>query len=145
MKKLFLVIFLLSFYVSSAQAQSKDFLGIFFMDNYPVTGCEVMKVRHTAIRSTTEFRAPEREEFNNDKNFSKIIHGYQTDLLSEAQSIAKKEGYNAIIGGQFIINTHYQGASDLGAVDGNIGYGVGSMTFIGHPVYIICAEVAREQ
>ena len=143
MKRLFFVICAMFLFVSPTYAQNKDFLGIFFIDNYPVTGCEITKIRPSAIRSTTEFRAPEREEFNNDKNFSKIIHKYQSDLLSEAQNIAKKEGYNAIIGSQFLTNTHYQGVENLGAVDGNIGYGVGSMTFIGHPVYIICAEIAR--
>ena len=145
MKHLLITVLICIFLSTSySYAQDKKFLGIFFMDSYPVTGCEVIKIRPTAIRSTTEFRAPEREEFNNDKNFTKVIHKYQTDLLAEAQNVSKKEGYNAIIGSQFLINTHYEGASNLGAVDGNIGYGVGSMTFIGHPVYIICAEVASE-
>ncbi len=120
----------------------KDFLGVFFLESYPVTGCEIIKVRPSVIRSTTEFRAPEREEFNNNKNFSKIIHSYQGDLIAEAQSIAEKEGYNAIIGSKFYINNHYQGAADLGAVDGNIGYGLGSITYIGHPVFIVCEDLA---
>lgn len=145
--RIILIILIICCLASMAYAQNraaKDFLGVFFLETYPVTGCEIVKMRSTPIRSTTEFRAPEREEFNNDKNFSKIIHKYQTDLLNEAQSIARKEGYNAVIGSKFLTNTHYQGAANLGAVDGNIGYGVGSMTFIGHPVFIICADLAGE-
>lgn len=122
--------------------KDSSFLGIFFSENYPVVGCEILKIRSTAIRSTTEFRAPEREEFNNNRNFSKIIHKYQGDLLSDAEKIAKKEGYNAVIGSKFYINNHYQGVSNLGSVDGNIGYGLGSITFIGHPVYIVCEDLA---
>lgn len=156
MKKIFLVLMLclMTAAYSSAQdmaekkstvnnnSKSKEFLGVFFIDSYPVTGCEIIKIRPSVIRSTTEFRAPEREEFNNNKNFSKIIHSYQGDLITEAQSIAEKEGYNAIIGSKFYINTHYQGVSDLGAVDGNIGYGLGSITYVGHPVFIVCEELA---
>lgn len=156
MKKIFLVLMLCFMTTAYASAQdmaekkstvnnnskSKEFLGVFFIDSYPVTGCEIIKIRPSVIRSTTEFRAPEREEFNNNKNFSKIIHSYQGDLITEAQSIAEKEGYNAIIGSKFYINTHYQGVSDLGAVDGNIGYGLGSMTYIGHPVFIVCEDLA---
>lgn len=127
---------------SNNNSKSKEFLGVFFIDSYPVTGCEIIKIRPSVIRSTTEFRAPEREEFNNNKNFSKIIHSYQGDLITEAQSIAEKEGYNAIIGSKFYINTHYQGVANLGAVDGNIGYGLGSITYIGHPVYIVCEDLA---
>ncbi len=130
--------------VSIPNKKNKEFLGIFFIDTYPVTGCEVIKIRPSVIRSTTEFRAPEREEFNNNRNFSKVMHKYQGDLIDEAQSIAEKEGYNAIIGSSFLVNTHYQGASNLGAVDGNIGYGVGSITYIGHPVYIVCEDLAGE-
>lgn len=88
--------------------KSKEFLGIFFIETYPVTGCEIIKIRPSVIRSTTEFRAPEREEFNNDRNFSKVMHKYQGDLIDEAKSIAEKEGYNAIIGSKFLVNTHYQ-------------------------------------
>lgn len=128
--------------VSTSNSKSKEFLGVFFIDSYPVTGCEIIKIRPSVIRSTTEFRAPEREEFNNNRNFSKVMHKYQGDLIDEAQSIAEKEGYNAIIGSKFLVNTHYQGASNLGAVDGNIGYGVGSITYIGHPVYIVCEDLA---
>lgn len=156
MKKIFLVLMLCFITTAYASAQdmaekkstvnnnskSKEFLGVFFIDSYPVTGCEIIKIRPSVIRSTTEFRAPEREEFNNNKNFSKIIHSYQGDLITEAQSIAEKEGYNAIIGSKFYINTHYQGVSDLGAVDGNIGYGLGSITYIGHPVFIVCEDLA---
>ena len=156
MKKIFLVLMLCFMTTAYASAQdmaekkstvnnnskSKEFLGVFFIDSYPVTGCEIIKIRPSVIRSTTEFRAPEREEFNNNKNFSKIIHSYQGDLITEAQSIAEKEGYNAIIGSKFYINTHYQGVSDLGAVDGNIGYGLGSITYIGHPVFIVCEDLA---
>lgn len=156
MKKIFLVLMLCLMTTAYASAQdmaekkstvnnnskSKEFLGVFFIDSYPVTGCEIIKIRPSVIRSTTEFRAPEREEFNNNKNFSKIIHSYQGDLIIEAQSIAEKEGYNAIIGSKFYINTHYQGVSDLGAVDGNIGYGLGSITYIGHPVFIVCEDLA---
>ena len=156
MKKIFLVLMLCFMTTTYASAQdmaekkstvnnnskSKEFLGVFFIDSYPVTGCEIIKIRPSVIRSTTEFRAPEREEFNNNKNFSKIIHSYQGDLITEAQSIAEKEGYNAIIGSKFYINTHYQGVSDLGAVDGNIGYGLGSITYIGHPVFIVCEDLA---
>ncbi len=156
MKKIFLVLMLCLMTTAYASAQdmaekkstvnnnskSKEFLGVFFIDSYPVTGCEIIKIRPSVIRSTTEFRAPEREEFNNNKNFSKIIHSYQGDLITEAQSIAEKEGYNAIIGSKFYINTHYQGVSDLGAVDGNIGYGLGSITYIGHPVFIVCEDLA---
>lgn len=123
----------------------KGFLGVFFLDSYPVTGCEIIKMRPSVIRSTTEFRAPEREEFNNNKNFSKIIHTYQGDLITEAQTIAEKEGYNAIIGSKFYINTYYQGVSNLGAVDGNIGYGLGSITYIGHPVFIMCEDLAASE
>lgn len=158
MKKIFLVLMLCFMTTAYASAQdmaekkstvnnnskSKEFLGVFFIDSYPVTGCEIIKIRPSVIRSTTEFRAPEREEFNNNKNFSKIIHSYQGDLITEAQSIAEKEGYNAIIGSKFYINTHYQGVSDLGAVDGNIGYGLGSITYIGHPVFIVCEELAGQ-
>ncbi len=121
------------------------FLGVFFLDTYPVTGCEIIKIRPSVIRSTTEFRAPEREEFNNNKNFSKIIHSYQGDLIAEAENIAEKEGYNAIIGSKFYINNHYQGVANLGAVDGNIGYGLGSITYIGHPVYIMCEDLAGSE
>ncbi len=128
--------------VSTSNSKSKEFLGVFFIDSYPVTGCEIIKIRPSVIRSTTEFRAPEREEFNNNRNFSKVMHKYQGDLIDEAQSIAEKEGYNAIIGSKFLVNTHYQGASSLGAVDGNIGYGLGSITYIGHPVYIVCEDLA---
>lgn len=128
--------------VSAQNSKSKEFLGVFFIETYPVTGCEIIKIRPSVIRSTTEFRAPEREEFNNNRNFSKVMHKYQGDLIDEAQGIAEKEGYNAIIGSKFLVNTHYQGASNLGAVDGNIGYGVGSITYIGHPVYIVCEELA---
>ncbi len=128
--------------VSTSNSKSKEFLGVFFIDSYPVTGCEIIKIRPSVIRSTTEFRAPEREEFNNNRNFSKVMHKYQGDLIDEAQSIAEKEGYNAIIGRKFLVNTHYQGASSLGAVDGNIGYGLGSITYIGHPVYIVCEDLA---
>lgn len=156
MKKIFLVLMLCFMTTAYASAQdmaekkstvnnnskSKEFLGVFFIDSYPVTGCEIIKIRPSVIRSTTEFRAPEREEFNNNKNFSKIIHSYQGDLITEAQSIAEKEGYNAIIGSKFYTNTHYQGVSDLGAVDGNIGYGLGSITYIGHPVFIVCEDLA---
>lgn len=156
MKKIFLVLMLCLMTTAYASAQdmaekkstvnnnskSKEFLGVFFIDSYPVAGCEIIKIRPSVIRSTTEFRAPEREEFNNNKNFSKIIHSYQGDLITEAQSIAEKEGYNAIIGSKFYINTHYQGVSDLGAVDGNIGYGLGSITYIGHPVFIVCEDLA---
>lgn len=156
MKKIFLVLMLCFMTTAYASAQdmaekkstvnnnskSKEFLGVFFIDSYPVTGCEIIKIRPSVIRSTTEFRAPEREKFNNNKNFSKIIHSYQGDLITEAQSIAEKEGYNAIIGSKFYINTHYQGVSDLGAVDGNIGYGLGSITYIGHPVFIVCEDLA---
>lgn len=156
MKKIFLVLMLCFMTTAYASAQdmaekkstvnnnskSKEFLGVFFIDSYPVTGCEIIKIRPSVIRSTTEFRAPEREEFNNNKNFSKIIHSYQGDLITEAQSIAEKEGYNAIIGSKFYINTHYQGVSDLGAVDGNIGYGLGSITYMGHPVFIVCEDLA---
>ena len=156
MKKIFLVLMLCLMTTAYASAQdmaekkstvnnnskSKEFLGVFFIDSYPVTGCEIIKIRPSVIRSTTEFRAPEREEFNNNKNFSKIIHSYQGDLITEAQSIAEKEVYNAIIGSKFYINTHYQGVSDLGAVDGNIGYGLGSITYIGHPVFIVCEDLA---
>ena len=156
MKKIFLVLmlcFMTTAYTSAQDmaekkstvnnnSKSKEFLGVFFIDSYPVTGCEIIKIRPSVIRSTTEFRAPEREEFNNNKNFSKIIHSYQGDLITEAQSIAEKEGYNAIIGSKFYINTHYQGVSDLGAVDGNIGYGLGSITYIGHPVFIVCEDLA---
>jgi len=156
MKKIFLVLMLCFMTTAYASAQdmaekkstvnnnskSKEFLGVFFIDSYPVTGCEIIKIRPSVIRSTTEFRAPEREEFNNNKNFSKIIHSYQGDLITEAQSIAEKEGYNAIIGSKFYINTHYQGVSDLGALDGNIGYGLGSITYIGHPVFIVCEDLA---
>ena len=152
MKKIFLVLMLCLMTTAYASAQdmaekkstvnnnskSKEFLGVFFIDSY----CEIIKIRPSVIRSTTEFRAPEREEFNNNKNFSKIIHSYQGDLITEAQSIAEKEGYNAIIGSKFYINTHYQGVSDLGAVDGNIGYGLGSITYIGHPVFIVCEDLA---
>lgn len=158
MKKIFLVLMLCLMTTAYASAQdmaekkstvnnnskSKEFLGVFFIDSYPVTGCEIIKIRPSVIRSTTEFRAPEREEFNNNKNFSKIIHSYQGDLITEAQSIAEKEGYNAIIGSKFYINTHYQGVSDLGAVDGNIGYGLGSITYIGHPVFIVCEDLAGQ-
>lgn len=158
MKKIFLVLMLCFMTTAYASAQdmaekkstvnnnskSKEFLGVFFIDSYPVTGCEIITIRPSVIRSTTEFRAPEREEFNNNKNFSKIIHSYQGDLITEAQSIAEKEGYNAIIGSKFYINTHYQGVSDLGAVDGNIGYGLGSITYIGHPVFIVCEELAGQ-
>lgn len=158
MKKIFLVLMLCFMTTAYASAQdmaekkstvnnnskSKEFLGVFFIDSYPVTGCEIIKIRPSVIRSTTEFRAPEREEFNNNKNFSKIIHSYQGDLITEAQSIAEKEGYNAIIGSKFYINTHYQGVSDLGAVDGNIGYGLGSITYIGHPVFIVCEDLAGQ-
>lgn len=156
MKKIFLVLMLCFMTTAYASAQdmaekkstvnnnskSKEFLGVFFIDSYPVTGCEIIKIRPSVIRSTTEFRAPEREEFNNNRNFSKVMHKYQGDLIDEAQSIAEKEGYNAIIGSKFLVNTHYQGASNLGAVDGNIGYGVGSITYIGHPVYIVCEDLA---
>lgn len=158
MKKIFLVLMLCFMTTAYASAQdmaekkstvnnnskSKEFLGVFFIDSYPVTGCEIIKIRPSVIRSTTEFRAPEREEFNNNKNFSKIIHSYQGDLITEAQSIAEKEGYNAIIGSKFYVNTHYQGVSDLGAVDGNIGYGLGSITYIGHPVFIVCEDLAGQ-
>lgn len=129
---------------STVNNKSKEFLGVFFIDSYPVTGCEIVKIRPSVIRSTTEFRAPEREEFNNNKNFSKIIHGYQGELISEAQSIAEKEGYNAVIGSKFYTNIHYQGVDDLGAVDGNIGYGLGSITYVGHPVFIVCEELAGQ-
>lgn len=130
---------------SVTNSKNKDFLGVFFIDTYPVTGCEVLKMRPSVIRSTTEFRAPEREEFNNNRNFSKVMHKYQGDLIDEAQGIAEKEGYNAIIGSKFLMNTHYQGAANLGTVDGNIGYGVGSITYIGHPVYIVCEDLAVEE
>ncbi len=122
--------------------KNKEFLGVFFIDTYPVTGCEIIKIRNSVIRSTTEFRAPEREEFNNNKNFSKVMHKYQSDLIEEAQSIAEKEGYNAIIGSKFLVNTHYQGMANLGATDGNIGYGLGSITYIGHPVFVACEDLA---
>lgn len=128
--------------VTVTNSKNKEFLGVFFMEIYPVTGCEIIKIRPSVIRSTTEFRAPEREEFNNNRNFSKVMHKYQGDLIDEAQGLAVKEGYNAIIGSKFLVNTHYQGASNLGAVDGNIGYGVGSITYIGHPVYIVCEDLA---
>ena len=127
---------------AASNNKSKEFLGIFFIETYPVTGCEIIKIRPSVIRSTTEFRAPEREEFNNDRNFSKVMHKYQGDLIDEAKSIAEKEGYNAIIGSKFLVNTHYQGAANLGAVDGNIGYGVDSISYIGHPVYIVCEDLA---
>lgn len=158
MKRIFLAFSLCFLLVFSVAAQSdesvkksinnnsknKEFLGVFFLDTYPVTGCEIIKIRPSVIRSTTEFRAPEREEFNNNKNFSKIIHSYQGDLINDAQSIAEKEGYNAIIGSKFYMNTQYQGVANLGAVDGNIGYGLGSITFIGHPVYIVCEDLAGQ-
>ena len=128
--------------VAASNTKNKEFLGVFFIETYPVTGCEIIKIRPSVIRSTTEFRAPEREEFNNNRNFSKVMHKYQGDLIDEAQQIAEKEGYNAIIGSKFLVNTHYQGVANLGAVDGNIGYGVGSITYIGHPVYIVCEDLA---
>lgn len=123
---------------SKSNAAATAFLGIFFLQQYPVAGCSVLRVRPLPIRSTVEFLAPEREEFNNDKNFIKSIHKYQTDLLNEAESLAKQEGYNAIIGANFFSTFHYQGVATLGTINGNIGYGLGAMTFVGHPVNISC-------
>ena len=61
---------------------------------------------HPGLQQERAGRAPEREEFNNDRNFSKVMHKYQGDLIDEAKSIAEKEGYNAIIGSKFLVNTH---------------------------------------
>ena len=58
--------------VAAPNTKNKEFLGVFFIETYPVTGCEIIKIRPSVIRSTTEFRAPEREEFNNKRNFSDL-------------------------------------------------------------------------
>ncbi|MCP5324720.1 MAG: hypothetical protein H7A09_00120 [Oceanospirillaceae bacterium] len=130
--RLFIGLFMLSF---MANASGKPaWLGVFTTDNYPVSGCMIVKAGTYIQHSSSGYEFQPQDL--NDKN--SYINAIQELQYSNAiASFAQKNGFNAIVGYQFNVYGGFDSYNG-NVTNGKMGIGLFYAVARGTPVTVEC-------
>lgn len=131
MKKLTLLLMIISSLISAKDA---EYLGTFTIDNYPIKGCEIVKIGHMYSFASVNQFAQSKDIHKKDGLLANLD---DTDLRGSLEKKAIDNGFNAILGYKF----YTSGAFDTfggGTKNGDIAFGVFTITSQGTPVLIKC-------
>lgn len=135
MRKFLLLLVAVMILVPNVYA-AENFYGVLTIDHYNVKGCEIVEIG--SMNSYTQgFVNYQREDFNNEKNFTKLLFDSPEDLTDAMVKNAKDKGYNVILGFRLTPMISYNGYGSS-VVNGIIGEGVGAIRVSGTPARITC-------
>jgi len=129
------IIKVLILFTLTIEVQANDsFLGVFTIDNYPVNNCSIIKA-HNQILTVEESGTYNQYTKKNKLSYIDVIS--QDHLKKSLIEMAKKEGFNAIIGYKYYVFGGYDGFNGNN-INGSIGIGVYRAGVMGNAVLVSC-------
>jgi hypothetical protein len=135
-KVIMLILFTLILTVYGYAAENDKFYGVLTIDSYPVEKCKIVKIASSIVYSQT-FIKSQYADFNDEKNYTSVLHRYIQDLSKAIEKDAVKEGYNVILGFRVVPMLSYSGFGNS-VYNNKIGFGLGSIRVSGTPAKIVC-------
>lgn len=113
---------------------TSEFLGTFTTDAYPRAGCYVAKAGSLLFVSTSGF--DEQPSSRKTPGYLEALN--ENEMLKRLAELAKKEGFNAVLGYQFDVHGGFTGYGGS-IINGSIGLGAYRVVARGTPAVIKCS------
>jgi len=127
-------VILLAQNTTSQAGDSGDFRGVFSTDTYPVTKHKIIKAGDV-ITLSTWLRSPQKEDFNDNKNFLNSIAKTVEGMKLRISMKATQKNFNGVLGYRVTVTQMWNGFGSS-IINGTEGIGYALVTATGTPVQI---------